>query len=45
MTRKKKALIVLAILTVILLAFLGGQAYAKYVSQVKGQGIAEEHSP
>ena len=41
MTRKKKALIVLAILAVILLAFLGGQAYAKYVSQVKGQGIAE----
>lgn len=41
MTKKKKALIVLAILVVLILAFVGGQAYAKYVSQVKGQGIAE----
>ena len=41
MTRRKKPLVVLAILAVILLAFVGGQAYAKYVSQVKGQGIAE----
>ena len=41
MTKRKKTLVVLAILAVILLAFVGGQAYAKYVSQVKGQGIAE----
>ena len=41
MTRKKKVLIVLAILLIILLAFIGGQAYAKYVSEVRGNGIAE----
>ncbi len=41
MTNKKKVLIVLAILAVILLAFIGGQAYAKYVSEVRGEGIAE----
>lgn len=38
---KKKILVVLAILAVILLAFVGGQAYAKYVTEVKGEGIAE----
>ena len=41
MTRKKKVLIVLAILAVVLLAFIGGQVYAKYVSEVRGEGIAE----
>lgn len=41
MIKKKKVLIALAILTVILLAFIGGQAYAKYVSEVRGEGIAE----
>ena len=41
MTKKKKVLIIFAILAVILLAFIGGQAYAKYVSEVKGEGIAE----
>ena len=41
LTNKKKVLIVLAILAVILLAFIGGQAYAKYVSEVRGEGIAE----
>ena len=41
MTKKKKVLIILTILAAILLAFVGGQAYAKYVSQVKGEGIAE----
>ena len=41
MTSKKKVLIVLAILLIILLAFIGGQAYAKYVSEVRGNGIAE----
>ena len=41
MTRKKKVLIVLAIFAIILLAFIGGQAYAKYVSQVRGEGVAE----
>ncbi len=41
MARKKKVLIILAILVLVLLAFIGGQAYAKYVSQVRGEGVAE----
>ena len=41
MTKKKKVLAILAVLAVILLAFIGGQAYAKYVSEVRGEGIAE----
>ena len=41
MTKKKKVRLVLTILAVILLAFIGGQAYAKYVSEVRGQGVAE----
>ena len=41
MTRKKKVLIVLAILVMVVLAFIGGQAYAKYVSEVRGEGTAE----
>ena len=31
----------LAILAVIILAFVGGQAYAKYFTKVKGTGMAE----
>lgn len=41
MIKKKKVLAILAVLAVILLAFIGGQAYAKYVSEVRGEGIAE----
>ena len=41
MTKKKKALLILGILLVMLLAFIGGQAYAKYVSSIRGEGIAE----
>lgn len=41
MSKKKKAVIALCILVVILVAFIGGQAYAKYISQVRGNGIAE----
>ena len=41
MSKKKKALIIVAILAIILLAFIGGQAYAKYITEVKGQGMAE----
>lgn len=40
---KKKTRIVLIIITVavILTAFVGGQAYAKYMSKVTGNGVAE----
>ena len=41
MTKKKKVLIILAVLAVILLAFIGGQVYAKYVSEVRGEGVAD----
>lgn len=34
-------MITLAILAVVILAFVGGQAYAKYFTKVKGQGLAE----
>ena len=41
MTKKKKVLIVLGVVLVIVLSFLGGQVYSKYVARVKGEGIAE----
>lgn len=41
MTKKKKIIAILAILAIILLAFVGGQAYAKYITEVKGEGMAE----
>ena len=41
MSKKKKAVIALCILVVMLVAFIGGQSYAKYISQVRGNGIAE----
>lgn len=41
MTKKKKALYIVAILAIALLAFIGGHAYAKYITEVKGEGIAE----
>ena len=41
MSRRKKVIIVSSILIIMLLAFIGGQAYAKYISQVRGNGIAE----
>lgn len=41
MTKKKKVLIVLGILLVVILSFIGGQVYSKYVARVKGEGIAE----
>lgn len=41
MSRKKKILAAVILLAVVLLAFLGGQAYAKYITEVKGEGMAE----
>lgn len=41
MSKKKKVIIVSSILIIMLLAFIGGQVYAKYISQVRGNGIAE----
>ena len=41
MSKKQKLIIAIALLSCIMLAFIGGQSYSKYVSQVKGQGTAE----
>ena len=41
MTKKKKVIIAILILAVMVLAFIGGQAYAKYITEVKGEGVAE----
>ncbi len=41
MIKKKKIIISIAILVGILLSFIGGQVYSKYVARVKGEGIAQ----
>lgn len=41
MSKKKKTLIVIGVLLVILLSFVGGRVYSKYVARVKGEGIAQ----
>lgn len=41
MSKKKKTALAIVILSSMLLTFLGGQAYAKYITEVKGEGFAE----
>lgn len=41
MTNKKKILVMLAIISAITISFIGGHSYAKYVSEIKGRGVAE----
>lgn len=41
MSKKKKIVLIIAILSCILLSFIGGQSFSKYVSEVRGDGIAE----
>lgn len=41
MINKKRTVIVLAIISLIMVAFLGGQTFAKYFAQVKGEGVAQ----
>lgn len=41
MPKKKKIRIALTILGITLLAFIGGQAYNQYFTEVKGEGMAE----
>lgn len=41
MSKKKKIILIVAILSSILLAFMGGQSFSKYVSEVRGNGVAE----
>ena len=41
MNKKKKIIITLAMLSCVVVAFIGGHSYAKYVSKVEGNGTAE----
>ena len=41
MTKRRKIIIAIGILLVILLSFIGGQVYSKYVARLKGEGIAQ----
>lgn len=41
MSKKKKIIMAVAVLAIVVLAFIGGQAYAKYITEVKGEGVAE----
>ena len=38
---KKKAVIIIAILVAIVLSFIGGETYSKYVTEVRGDGTAQ----
>ena len=41
MSKKKTVLLVICILLAIILSFIGGKTFSKYVSEVKGTGTAE----
>lgn len=41
MSKKKKIILAVTILSCIILSFIGGQSYSKYVSEVRGDGMAE----
>lgn len=39
--KKTKIVLIVIVITVILVSFIGGQAYAKYMSKVTGNGVGE----
>lgn len=41
MSKKKKIILIIAILSCVIVSFIGGQSYSKYVSEVRGNGMAE----
>ncbi len=41
MSKKKKVILIISVLSCVLLSFIGGQSYSKYVSEVRGDGMAE----
>ena len=41
MSSKKKLIIAFAIILGVIVSFIGGQVFAKYYTQVKGEGVAE----
>lgn len=41
MTKKKKIISIIAIIIAIILSFIGGQTFSKYVTEVRGDGTAQ----
>ena len=41
MSKKKKVILIISVFLCIILSFIGGQSYSKYVSEVRGDGMAE----
>ena len=41
MSKKKKVILIISVLVCLLLSFIGGKSYSKYVSEVRGDGMAE----
>ncbi len=41
MSKKQKIILMLAILSCTMLSFIGGQSYSKYISEIRGNGVAE----
>lgn len=41
MSKKKKVILIIVILSSIILSFIGGQSYSKYVTEVRGEGMAQ----
>lgn len=41
MSKKKKIISIMAVIIAIILSFVGGQTYSKYVTEVKGDGTAQ----
>ena len=41
MSKKKKIIVIVAILLAIVISFLGGQTFSKYITEVKGTGSAQ----
>ena len=41
MSKNKKIILIVAVLSCILLSFIGGQSYSKYVAQLRGDGTAD----
>ena len=41
MSKSKKIILLLAILIALVLSFIGGQTFSKYITEVRGEGIAQ----
>lgn len=41
MSKKKRIILIVAVLSCMIVSFIGGQSYSKYVTEVRGDGMAE----